>query len=92
MKEGINLNNFPWTEKTISDLNEKIFFKAVMRFNQPKIGVSVPLLLNYKARVIADTEKVKLFEIIFFRDGHLNGKKFDENFLTKAKSVVNMAL
>ena len=70
----------------------KTFFKAVKRFNQPKIGISKPMLINNKERVIPDTEKVKLFESIFFPGGRLNGKSFDKNFLTEAKSVVNVAL
>ena len=32
-----------------------------------------------------------MFEEIFFRGGHLNGRNFDENFLTEAKAVVNVA-
>ena len=46
MKEEFKLNNNLWTEKTISGLNENIsenFSKAVKRFNQPKIGISVPM-------------------------------------------------
>ena len=42
--------------------------------------------------MLTPKNKTKLFENIFFRGGHLNGKNFDENFLTEAKSVVNVAL
>ena len=68
------------------------FFGAVKRSNQPKTGVSVPMLVNNKERVIADTERAKLCEKTFFRGGNLNGKNLDENFLTETKCQVNVAL
>ena len=53
---------FIWTitlnGNTIGDLKEKKsdFLKAVKGFNQRKIGVSVPMLMNNKESVFADTQ------------------------------------
>ena len=91
MREEINFNNNLWAEKTIGDLNDKYaekFFKAVERFNQPKINASVPMLINNKESLLTPKKKTKLFEnIYFFRGGHFNDNNYDENFLTEGTSV-----
>ena len=50
------------------------------------------MLKNNKERVFAICKKAKLFENIFFRGGHFNGKIFDENVFNDAKHVINLAL
>ena len=60
--------NLSTTKKTIGDLNERnseTFFKAVKFFSQPKIGVSMPMLIKNKERFTTDTEKANKFEKIF---------------------------
>ena len=93
-KDEIELKSNLWTKKAISDLNKKNyenFFQRVKLFNQLKI-VSVPMVVNNKERILADTENAKLFGELLFRGGHFNGKNLDANFLTEAKSVVYVAL
>ena len=95
LKDEIKLDNIFWTEKTNSDFNEKIFekfFEQFKHFNRHKLAVSRPMLKNNKERVTAISEKANFSRKTFFRCGHLNGKNFDENVLTEAKYVVNMAL
>ena len=53
------------------------------RFNQPGIGLTVPILTNNKKTAIADTEKAKLFKEFFFRG---------QNIFLESTSVDNMAL
>ena len=66
-----------WTDKRLSDLNEKtsgFFLKTVKRFGEPKVGVKEPMLKTNKKMSLLTPKKRNGSKKNFFRGDQSNGE------------------